>query len=63
MYSSICKSEGILLALETIDGIITKGLTYDLIYEVDKEDSIYYETIADDYMYCQLNSKYFFKIK
>lgn len=62
MYS-VCKMEGVLLALETIDGIITKGLTYELIYEVDKEDSIYYETIADDCMYYQINSEYFYRIK
>lgn len=63
MYSSICKAEGRIVALENINNTITKGLIYDLLYEVNANDDIYYEIIADDGMYIQLDSKLFYKIK
>ena len=63
MYSGVCRAEGYIVALESINGMITKGLTYELIYEIDNDDSICYEFIGDDGMYTQLTEKYFYKIK
>ena len=62
MYLSVCKTSFKVMAIITIDKIITKGLTYEVLYVTLNEQDEYYELVADDEQYYSINSKCFIKL-
>ena len=60
MYSSICKSDKVVTPKINIKGVLTKDLTYQVLYITEDIDGeVFYEIIADNEMYYSLNSKLF----
>ena len=44
---------------EQINGVVTSGITYEVLYTTELNDEIYYELENDKGEYISINSKYF----